>query len=1045
MKKKLVIYLFPLLSLLCIITWLFAIDRVNEIEPEFGEDKPEGFSEYNRLIKGTPDGVLNEYELNYQLKEFNKAIRKRKGFQKSAKADLEWVERGPGNVSGRTRALIVDPDDPTHQTWFAGSVSGGIWKTTDGGNTWEELTADIPILSTSTMAMAASNTNVIYAGTGEGFGGYGMVVGNGIYKSTAKGAAGTWEAIPSTQFNKDFEYVNRVIVDYNSEDTVLACTNTGIFKSVDGGGSWYKVYQLPGRKVQDLVADPNNFNIMYAGVNRWGIIKSIDKGETWYDVNNGIGEAKRFELAVSPVNPEKVFASVEGYGAQTIVYYSFDKGETWRRFLEKDGNSFNWLRSQGWFDNVVACHPFDEDIVYIAGVYLGKLEMSPVTEESEPLVLRVDTFGIGDMIDFISFGGRHFNGAMALGSDEDGEDIEEEDWRSVEIRIGSAYSQKAHRFVVPKGSGAGVPPEKYNYADYVDVPFEVWDTDNNQQLMVSFRDNERDGGFNLIEYDTDLPSKGREYLFVHGLPYNASQPDENIAQEVGYTYKLLYFFWPSILPDSVWLPDEMDGRVVVKYGRYIFQKGSATTLADDKKNKNLHVDHHQIVPVITNNAEKRFTLLNSNDGGLGISIDEGNTWKQITDGYNTTQFYGVAKKKGHNEYIGGMQDNGTWQSKKGEKAVKNTQYFDKLEGDGFEVLWHPDFPQRIIGSTYNNYFSVTNNGGEDWEYAYDGINGDGPFVSRLSNSVENPNVIFAVGGRGVYRHFNFALGRQDWQLIPVGDMFSVERSAFTHDVEVSMANKNIVWAGTGMYKNPDLRIYVSPNGGDSFEPTSLYNDTRIGFSTSIESHPVLDSCAFVLFSVNEKPKILRTNNLGKSWNDISGFGENDSSSNGFPDVVVYSLLVHPYDTSIIWAGTEIGLFETVNSGGDWYYADNGLPAVSIFQLKIMDNQIIVGTHGRGIWSLDLATVGVKEVEGSESDPDIKIYPNPATDFVNIEFLQSPVQNFDIKIIDAMGKIVYGGKIKDKTSQVNLGYLASGNYFIVVQNGEKIYRRQFLKK
>ena len=80
--------------------------------------------------------------------------------------------------------------------------------------------------------------------------------------------------------------------------------------------------------------------------------------------------------------------------------------------------------------------------------------------------------------------------------------------------------QKAHRFTVPEGEGAGVPPEDYAYMDYVDVPFEAWDIRNNRQLMISFRDQERDGAFNLIERILDDDISGREYFFVHAVPYN---------------------------------------------------------------------------------------------------------------------------------------------------------------------------------------------------------------------------------------------------------------------------------------------------------------------------------------------------------------------------------------------------------------------------------------------------------------------------------------------------------------------------------------------
>ena len=166
---------------------------------------------------------------------------------------LNWVERGPGNVSGRTRGIIVDPDDPNHDTWFAGSVGGGIWKTTNAGDSWTNLTPDLPNLATSTIAMAMSNHNVIYAGTGEGFFNVDQIDGTGIWKSTDRGAS--WEQLASTANNKKMQNITRLIIDPSDENVLLVSAtpgfyytasadypHSGIFRSTDGGVSWNMVY-----------------------------------------------------------------------------------------------------------------------------------------------------------------------------------------------------------------------------------------------------------------------------------------------------------------------------------------------------------------------------------------------------------------------------------------------------------------------------------------------------------------------------------------------------------------------------------------------------------------------------------------------------------------------------------------------------------------------------------------------------------------------------------------------------------------------------------
>jgi photosystem II stability/assembly factor-like uncharacterized protein len=1006
---------------------------------ELGYDKPEGFFEYFKGIT-TPIGKdKSGYSTNYRLHEFKKATERLKRM-KSTSEVLPWIQRGPGNVGGRTRGLIVDPDDSTHLTWYAGAVSGGIWKTENGGNTWINLSDDLPNLATSTITMADSNHDIIYAGSGEGFYGLGMVTGNGIFKSIDRG--NTWIQLVSTCSDDNFLYVNKILVDPENEDIVIAATNTGIFKSVNGGQTWNEVYN-EGYQVQDMVANPDNFNILYAGANSLGILKSEDAGDTWYHSYNGIGEGRRFQLAISPVNTNKLFTCVEAFDLQEIgegvykthVYVSFDQGQNWSKYV----SPYNFLGVQGWFNNIIEVHPFNDDIVYVGGVNLGKIEFEGGLTTSDPQVLSVDTFHTAGFMDFINFVGDYFGGGMATGDMEDGEEIVSSDWVSVEIRFGPGIGQKAHRFTVPEGEGQGVPPEDYTYRDYIDVPFEVWNTDDNKQLMVSFRDQERDGEFNLIERDIDDDIPGREYIFVNAVDYSESAPHPKIAKDGGYTYKQLYFFWPTLPEDSTWNPTTLpESRIRILYGTFslVNELSTATVLADDRKNKELHVDHHEFIMIVTNEENEKFTILEANDGGLGISYDEGKTWEQIKNGYITTQFYGVAKKPGFHEYVGGMQDNGTWQSPEGKVASSTSEYDDKIGGDGFEALWHPVYPHRIIGSAYYNRFYVTNDGGETWERAYNGINDDGPFISKLSHSILKPDVIFAVGSKGVYRHKNFGLGRYDWELIEIENGWSINNTVTSwHNVEVSLATDTIVWAGAAMYDKPELHIFVSKNGGDSFRPVSDYTDVELGYITGIATHPIDPLTAYVLFSYKGKPKILRTTDLGNSWKDISGFGQNDSSSRDFPDVMVYSLLVMPKNTDIIWAGTEIGIFESTNNGWTWHYADNGLPPVSVWNMFIQDNQVIVATHGRGIWSLDLDAVNFIENLPAGNTFETRLYPNPNSGEFKIAVENKYFGELEFQVIDIYGRMIANYK-KTKSSvnfesTISLDNIDAGNSPVIV--------------
>ncbi|PTB91399.1 hypothetical protein C9994_15610, partial [Marivirga lumbricoides] len=169
------------------------------------------------------------------------------------------------------------------------------------------------------------------------------------------------------------------------------------------------------------------------------------------------------------------------------------------------------------------------------------------------------------------------------------------------------------------------------------------------------------------------------------------------------------------------------------------------------------------------------------------------------------------------------------------------------------------------------------------------------------------------------------------------------------DVEVSLANDQIVWAGAGMAEGV-LNLFVSTDAGETFSEVNNYSPNPQAYYTGIYTHPTDENTAYALFSRADFPKILKTTDLGQTWVDISGFAEGGTeSARGFPDVFVHSLLVMPFNTDIIWVGTEIGLYESLDGGESWNIR-NDLPAVSIWSMKIVDDQVVIGTHGRGIWT-----------------------------------------------------------------------------------------------
>ncbi len=936
-------------------------EKKKRVKGQARHDNPGKFAEFHRLLRTRDGESAPAYPKNYRINELMKArsVTSTRALAKTnAAAALNWTERGPGNVSGRTRAIVVDPDDPNFDTWYVGSVGGGVWKTGNAGRAWTELTKDLPNLATSVLVMAESNHDILYVGTGEGFGNTDQITGSGIWKSTDRGQ--TWAQLVSTANNDNFDNITRMLVDPANPDVLVVTTAPGfnprtnqrslILRSENSGTSWTEVYSSNGGYIEDLVANPQNFKTQYASVNAKGIVKSVDGGKTWTNSSSGIGAVGRLEIAVSPVDTSWVFLSCEGKGDASALYVSTDAGQNWIVGNDTAPDDIAWLGGQGWYDNAIAAHPYVKNQVFVGGIDLWSINVTPNISTTEPDVIGIDYENTESFMSYVNFGGALGNGGIDYG------ELPVAQLVSVEMRFGPGITQKAHRFLVPSGETSGVPAADYAYQDYVDVPFQLWDITNNQQLMVSFRDQSRNGVWELIDDGSSGRQFAREYLFFQKIPYNATTPDPSVTVNGGHQYQQLFFIWPELSDGGSFDSNNLPNATLrINYGTITARDMEVTNVTDGYgqyggSSKGVHVDQHRILPVPTNVAAKEFRMIVANDGGVYYSDNEGTSFTHTLYGYNTTQFYGVDKMHGADRYIGGTQDNGSWFSPV--NADASSAWDDAPSGDGFEAVWHYDHADSMLEtSQFNNIFRSTD-GGASW-HSVDSESGmkdekGFPFISRLAKSNIDPDLIFATGGSGIWRSDDFATS---WRLIPMPELF-VGANSFSQ-IEISQATPQVVWAGHYMGGSNNRIPFISRDGGLTFTATTAYTETSTGRISGIATHPTDPGTAYVLFAFAKGPKVLRTTDYGQSWQDISGFGSNSASSNGFPDVAVYDLICMPYNTDILWAGTEIGIFESMDGGVSWAFADNGLPAVSVWQMRVVDDEVVVATHGRGVWSVTL--------------------------------------------------------------------------------------------
>ena len=884
-------------------------ERENNARP----DEPDKFAEYLALLKTGTSG--KKYAGNYKIRELKKA-KLHLAELKTATVDLDWKERGPGNVGGRTRSIIVDPKDVSGNTWVAGSVSGGVWRTTDAGKTWKCISPGLVNLATGALAMSEADPDVIYAGTGEGFYNIDAITGAGIFKSIDNGKS--WEQLRSTKDNSNFYYVNRVITDPDNVDNVIAATNKGVFRSVDGGENWEQT--LTGR-AQQIIFEKDDYEHQYAAIKGRGIYKSVDGGKTWFKVK-AINEG-RIEMAIAEGNADVVYALT----SESNLYMSTDGGYNWAQ--NKEDSKTDFLGGQGWYNNSLVVSPLDSNILFVGGIDVHKITVGSgyvASGGSQAFDINVQD---SDWLRFANFGGGYLGGGFKV-------NIETSVYRDISINLLGDSIQKAHRFVLDNGV--------YVYKDIVDVPFSVTKSSDSTRLNVSFVDDNNNGKFDLTE-------TGEEFIYIHNTDYTGEQVDE-IAKDNGLKVKNMYSVLPVLKHGQTWDPANMS-HVKVIVDNYILRGKMMTSEKktvwhhDVNSDTYAHADHHGLV--VDQNNGSPFRLIDVSDGGIAFSDDGGDKWSSPIKGYVTSQFYSVAKHPAENRYLGGMQDNGTWFSS--DSPDNLSEWKEALGGDGFGSVWHSRKPEQMIASLYYNQLYRTD---DNWEHLYEitkdipdaGDDTGAPFLTTVASSQCDPDLIFIGGPGGLWRSDNFGV---KWTKVLINsDDYGYSNSSVY--IEISKADPKVIWAGVKMSNSG--RLNLSKDKGRSFAPVNNYVED-IRYISRVVSHPFDPNTVYVLSSAPESPKIIRSTDMGDTWEDISGFGENSLSSNGFPDVATYTMLVMPYNTDILWAGTEIGLFISEDNGNTWHYSDNGLPAVCIWDMKIVGDQVILGTHGRGIWSVTI--------------------------------------------------------------------------------------------
>ncbi|MBW7468196.1 photosystem II stability/assembly factor-like uncharacterized protein [Pontibacter aydingkolensis] len=734
---------------------------------------------------------------------------------------MTWRSIGPYR-GGRSATATGVPGKPN--LYYFGATGGGVWRTTDGGSTWDNISDGTFGGSIGAVAVSEADPNVIYVGEGEKTVRGNVSSGHGVWKSVDAGK--TWQHIGL----KDSKHIGRIRIHPKNPDIVYVAVmgdlyksheERGVYKSIDGGKSWKRVlFANKDAGAVDLIIDPNNSRNLYAttwNVRRTpyslssggpgsGIWKSTDGGDTWKEISKNQGLPKGtlgiIGVAVSPVNSERVYAMVEA--DEGGLFRSDDSGLTWKK-VNDDRN----LRQRAWYYTRVYADPKDEDVVYVLNVSYhrskdggrtfessnaphgdhhdlwiapenpsrmiiaddggaqvttdGGMNWSTYHNQNTAQFYRVTT---DNHFPYRIYGAQQDNSTVRISHRSDGYAITENDWET------TAGSESAHLAVDPTN------PEIVYGGNYGGFLSRVNHSNNQERVINVWPDNPMGHG-----------AEGMKYRFQWNFPILFSPNDPKklytTSNHVHVTYNEGQS-WETISPD-------LTRNDSTKLGP------SGGPITKD----NTSVEYYGTIFAINESAiEPGVIWTGSDDGLIHVTRDNGKTWTKVTP-KNMPEWIMINSIDPHPSIKGGAY-------------VAATMY---KSGD------------------FRPYLYKTTDYGKTWTKITDGIP-ENHFTRVVRADQKRPGLLYAGTEYGMYISFNDGASWQPFQLnlpiVPITDM--------------TIKNDNLIAStqGRGFWLIDDITPLHTMNGSIAnskfhlYKPMDAYKmdgGSRGNSKTAGQNHP----------------------------------------------------------------------------------------------------------------------------------------------------------------------------------------------------------------
>jgi len=871
-----------------------------------------------------------------------------------------WRWIGPVNFSGRITEFAVPRGQTT--TYYVLTASGGLWKTEDSGTHFEPIFDKFGNMSMGYMAIAPSNQNILYLGTGEPMHARSSTHGNGMWKSADAGK--TWTKIG---LEKSW-YIPKVAVDFKNPDIVYVAAEgklydnemdceRGLFKSTDGGKTWTNVFPVKDRGVADFVIDPRNSDVVMAAAYKtfrraWTYIdrqpgnhiyKTTDGGKTWKKLANGLPtniDLGRTGLSLFEKNPNILVARLD-----EEVNLGFALRDGVANFRAPMGGGFGG--AMGVFTEEYNLAKFKAFKIHPE---LAKTapKFAPVTAENDADLVKKLNELIGDK-DFLTKSGADVAKLNAAA-------------RKVYAKNDALLSNINE---IDKLLKAEAPKPD---SDEAKGRFQVVNRHVLEMLYGGVLRNQATMKRSGVIYRTEDQGETWKRMTEYKLTGGSAQVNQT---EGGYYGRIV------LDPSNDQVMYNADTNVTVSR-----DGGKNFTVAPwDRGNFMLHVDHRGIWVDPQNGNH----ILSANDGGTGETWDGGKHWSQKAT-ISAQQFYDVAADnlQPYN-VMGGTQDNGAWlgpSQNRNSYGVYAADWTYLPTGDGFYVVrdwWNPEYV--YYESQFGNSSRQNLSTGETIRLAKRttpeetaaGVPAQRyQWNAPIVLSPHNPGIVYICsqfvhrslsrGDSGTFVTISPDLTKANKEKQDLSKKTNLQYATIYSFAE-SAKKPGLYWAGTD-----DGNVQMSPDGGVTWvNITAQFYDAAGKPKKGVKGDLIPydrwvkrvvpsqhdEKTCYAAFSGyrthnEDKTYIFVTRDLGKTWTDISGGLMNP----------LFDLEEDPDNPNVLYIAGDYGIQVTIDQGKTWTNFSSAAPDVVVRDLFIQkrDRDLVIGSYGRGIYIADIAPI-----------------------------------------------------------------------------------------